>query len=102
MAIRRGDDLGVAPQVVKIVVEGAENDVIAGLASRRSPCCSSRTATGTVLPPRWPRTGTTPTATSRTLGTIVPFHGVTTNTFDLLYEHLRGFCSSVSLGSAQM
>jgi hypothetical protein len=36
------------------------------------------------------------------LGTIVPFHGVTTNTFGLLYEHLRGFCSSVSLGSAQM
>jgi hypothetical protein len=38
VAIWRGDDLGLAPQVVKIDVEGAENDVIAGLAAtiRRS------------------------------------------------------------------
>ena len=35
VAIRRGDDLGLAPQVVKIDVEGAENDVIAG--SRDDP-----------------------------------------------------------------
>jgi FkbM family methyltransferase len=105
VAIRRGVDLGLAPQVVKIDVEGAENDVVEGLAAtiRRSrPILLVENSDWHTVTASLAVHGYNPYRYEPDLGTIVPFHGATTNAFYLLYEHLRGFCSNVSLASTPM
>lgn len=92
--IRRGDEFGFEPQLVKIDVEGAEGDVIAGLAE------TLRHARPVLLVENsdWHRV----TDSLREFGyqpyrwevddrRLVAFYGATTNSFYLLDEHLRGF-----------
>lgn len=103
VAIRRGDDLGLAPQVVKIDVEGAENDVVAGLVvtiRRSRPMLLVENSDWHNVTPSLAAHGYKPYRYEPDTGAIVPFHGATTNSFYLLDEHLRGFCSNASLGSS--
>jgi len=97
VAIRRGDDLGLAPQVVKIDVEGAENDVVGGLAvtiRRSRPMLLVENSDWHTVTATLATHGYRPYRYEPVAGAIVPFYGATTNTFYLLDEHLRGFSSS--------
>lgn len=98
--IRHGDALGLSPQVVKVDVEGAENEVILGLVQTLGRCkplllvenSDWHRVTATLsgmgyLPFRW----------VAETGRLVPFHGATTNT---LYLHQQAHAALVS--SAQV
>jgi FkbM family methyltransferase len=88
--IRRGDDLALDPQVVKIDVEGAELDVIVGLEAtirRARPVLlveNSDWHNVTALLERW---GYRPFRYEPASRVLVPFHGTSTNTFYLHEVH---------------
>lgn len=103
VAIRRGGDLGLAPQVVKIGLEGAENAVVVGLAvtiRRSRPMLLVENSDWHNVTASLAAHGNKPYRYEPDAGAIVPFYGATTNAFCLLGEHLRGFGSNALLGSA--
>jgi FkbM family methyltransferase len=88
--IRRGDDLELDPEIVKIDVEGAEDAVIRGLASTIKRCrpvlfvenSDWKRVTATVA-----GMGYEPFRYEAEGDRLVPFYGATTNTFYLRREH---------------
>jgi hypothetical protein len=92
--IRRGDDLGLRPQVVKVDVEGAEKLVIRGLEE------TIRIARPILLVENSDWHGVTellgshgylPYRYDAQSNRLSPMHGTSTNCFYLLPEHARGF-----------
>lgn len=94
--IRRGDSLGLRPQIVKIDVEGAEHAVIVGLME------TIRESHPILLVENSDYENVTPTLASlgyapyrhqgdRYDGWLVPMSGHPTNSFYLRDEHLAGF-----------
>ena len=86
VAIRRGDDFGLVPQIVKIDVEGAEYDVIVGLTQtiRRScPILLVENSDWHRVTEALGELGYKPYRYNPGERRLVPFHGTTTNTFYL-------------------
>jgi FkbM family methyltransferase len=85
-AIRVGDDLGLDPQLIKIDVEGAENDVLEGLAEtiRRSrPILLVENSDWDRVTPTLARLGYRPFRWEPGARRLVPFYGESTNAFYL-------------------
>jgi FkbM family methyltransferase len=84
--IRRGDELGLVPQVMKIDVEGAEHDVIAGLArtiQHAKPILLVENSDYHRVTATLAGFGYRPFRYDPFGGRMVPFFGETTNTFYL-------------------
>jgi FkbM family methyltransferase len=92
--IRRGDDLGLDPQIIKLDVEGTENVVVAGLTEtiRRSrPLLMVENSDWHNVTASLAQLGYKPYRYEADAEVLVPFYGTTTNSFYLLDEHLTGF-----------
>lgn len=92
--IRRGDDLGLRPQLMKIDVEGAEGEVIAGLATTirlARPMLLVENSDWHGVTALLAKFGYRPYRYEAAEDWLVPFYGSTTNSFYIHYEHLRGF-----------
>jgi len=80
--IRRGDDLGLAPDIIKIDVEGAEHDVLIGLHEtilRHTPTLFVENSDWNNVTPYLSDLGYSP---YRWVGDdLVPYYGESTNTF---------------------